>query len=322
LTGLAVALLLAAAGAAAAQGPGYVGDFRWEASSGTVLIGSRFEIKGVISFPEEWELRGLDAKDADTGHFELLQVQAGDRKFEGGLELRPVILHAAVFSLGEQTLPPLGWTLRGADGTIQTLRSPPLRVIVMPPRPGLRDTGDIRKIKGPFEPRVWPWAFALLLLFAAGAAAAYRYWRSRSIPVGTPAEATPVDHRTPEQAALDELDALLGLGLPAKEFYDRVSDIVRLYLEKTQGFPALSMTTTGLQRRLIWSQADPQARSLLKVLLSRCDLAKFARFMPKENERALDVEKAKKIVHRLTPDPDEGTEPAAVSGAGSKAGTP
>ncbi|HBL16781.1 MAG TPA: hypothetical protein DD417_08535, partial [Elusimicrobia bacterium] len=101
--------------------------------------------------------------------------------------------------------------------------------------------------------------------------------------------------------ALAEIDALLRMGLPVKEYYDRISDILRLYFERRYGISALSMTTYDLHRRLLQLQADPQARSWIKALFTRCDLAKFARLLPGEEETREDAESARRIVRQLAP---------------------
>ncbi len=170
---------------------------------------------------------------------------------------------------------------------------------VRPPRPGLSEKGKLRDIKGPFSPPTWPWAAALLAAAVLLAAAALWYSRSREkIKI---ASTEPVDTRPPEEIALADIEALPGEGLTIKDFYDRLSDILRLYLERRAGMSALSMTTHDLQRSMIHIQLDPKARSLTKALLDRCDLAKFARYTPAASEFARDCQTAREIVCILSP---------------------
>ncbi|OGR60992.1 MAG: hypothetical protein A2X36_05835 [Elusimicrobia bacterium GWA2_69_24] len=279
-----------------------VGRFEWAGTPESLLIGSSFTLRGLIEFPEEHELQGLDREGLDTGAFELLGTEIGEREFQDGLERRPVTVVVAAFALGNQTLPPLRWALRAPQAAAPAVTSPAVTVTVTPPAPGLRDTGDIRDIKGPYSPRLWPWVLALLAALGAAAWGGSALWRRARRPAGESAvPAAAPDLRSYEEIALAEIDALLRMGLPVKEYYDRISDILRLYFERRYGISALSMTTYDLHRRLLQLQADPQARSWIKALFTRCDLAKFARLLPGEEETREDAESARRIVRQLAP---------------------
>jgi hypothetical protein len=85
----------------------------------------------------------------------------------------------------------------------------------------------------------------------------------------------------PERWALGELDRIDGLALPAagafESYHTLLSDVVRRYLELRYGFPASEQTSAEILHTLTASDAvaEPQ-RALLRDLLARCDLAKFA----------------------------------------------
>lgn len=310
---LGLGLLGAALAPAGAQG------FQLATTSTTVLIGSPFEIIGTVDVPDgfsiskptqtsvgEWEI-------LDVG-FQTLTAKAGSAGPEGkGVNLT---LRAAVFALGQQTLPALDWPLKGPDGApAGALQSTPVEVTVSPPALGLRDTGDIRDIKPPLRPPMWAWTLLLMSLLGLAGWLLHRRLRSRTGP-GAEGGAEEEDRRTPEDIALDDLQALPSLGLPAKDFYDRLSDILRLYLERRHEIQALSMTTYDLQRRLIRAELDPKARSMLKTLLDRCDLAKFARYLPAEQEFGKDCESGRQIVRLLAPKAPEPPLAAAAPGPG------
>ncbi|TBR17298.1 hypothetical protein EPO15_17220 [bacterium] len=227
------------------------------------------------------------------GPFEVLSAEAGA---DGTVRVAVM-----VFALGRQPLPALKWT--GAAGEAA---SPALDLTVSPPPPNPSDTGDIRAIRGPYAARMGAWWGLLAALAAAAAYAAWRLTR-KAPPAETAAAAAPKDLRTPEERALDALEGLDGLGLSVKEFYDRLSDIVRAYLGERHGLEALKMTTYDLQRALIRGGFDPAARQLAKALLERCDLAKFAKWKPSDQEGRRDLEGAKKLVKLLAPAASEVT---------------
>ena len=201
-----------------------------------------------------------------------------------------------VFALGRQSLPALRWTTAAGE-----VESPALNLTVSPPPPNPSDTGDIREIRGPYAAHMGVW-WALLAAIAAGAA--FLAWKMTRKPVpaaDAAALAAPKDMRTPEERALDALEGLDGLGLSVKEFYDRLSDIVRGYLGERHSLDALRMTTYDLQRALIRGGFDPASRQLAKALLDRCDLAKFAKWKPSDQEGRRDLEGAKKLIKLWAP---------------------
>ena len=223
----------------------------------------------------------------------------------------PVRLKVAAFALGEQTLPALNWTLRAADGSSSILESPPVRLKITGPK--IEEGADIHDIAGPIDVRIWPWLLAAALAAIGLLAWAWRSWKRR-VPGQAAAGATPPDPRTYDEIALDELRALAGIDLPLKEYYDRISEILRLYLERRYELPALRMTSGDLHRRLRETQASVEARGMTRTLLERCDLVKFARYLPADDDRRKDVNSAGHIVV-LTRVPKPEPVPPASGGA-------
>lgn len=293
------ALLLVACAAA-----GRAEEFVLNPSSDTVLIGLPFELTGLARIPADAALAA--GEKPDTGAFELLAVELGKPSLGDGVKTIPVRVRAAAFGLGEQTLPPLPFSIARPDGfggrtELEPLRSGSVTLTVRPPQPSLTDKkGDIRPIRGPYSPARWPWLTAAAALLAAAGAAAYAWLRRRR--TAPAAAAPPPDPRTPEEIALEELERLPGSGLPVKELYDRLSDILRLYIRRRCAIDALAMTTGDLQRAMIRAATEPQARARTKALLERCDLAKFARFSPQDGEVQDDCKTAKEIVCLLSPE--------------------
>lgn len=286
---LLLALLWAPAGA---QG------WSWSPPPENAVVGTPLELSARAAAAAAGPLK--PAEGQALGAFEVLAAEASA---DGTVKVR-----AMVFALGRQTLPPLRWA--GAGGELQ---SPALDLTVSPPPPNPSDTGDIREIRGPYAARMGVWWGLLAALAAALAFAAWRLTR-KPAPEAAAAAAAPKDTRTPEERALDALEGLDGLGLSVKEFYDRLSDIVRAYLGERHGLDALRMTTYDLQRALIRGGFDPVARQLAKALLDRCDLAKFAKWKPSDQEGRRDLESAKKLVKLLAP--------AASEVSGDLAGLP
>ncbi len=134
---------------------------------------------------------------------------------------------------------------------------------------------DVRPLEIPALPGrgmpVWLWpalaagcGLVLVLIAFAGV-------RLLSRPRPTPAP-------TPEQRALEELAGLEGEASKGSEwFHTRLSDIVRRFLEEKYGLKAPRQTTAEfLASTQEATQLSDQQRELVRQLLERCDLAKFA----------------------------------------------
>ncbi len=106
-------------------------------------------------------------------------------------------------------------------------------------------------------------------------------------------------------AALEELEAVRTSNLMSEgktgEYFDRVSDCVRKYLGARYGFDGLESTTDEMQKTL--SRVRPAVRGLdtISRFLEECDLVKFARVVPTENDCLASLERGVTIVKNTTP---------------------
>ena len=140
----------------------------------------------------------------------------------------------------------------------------------------------IRDIKPPVAiPNIWEWICwgMIALVVVAIAYAAWRYWQKRrsQIPVEPPIPA--------HVRARQKLEEALSLIDRPKPFCILVSDTVRFYLEEQFDFRAPERTTEEFLREL--SATDllwPEQKESLGRFLESCDLVKFARYEPGENE--------------------------------------
>lgn len=141
---------------------------------------------------------------------------------------------------------------------------------------------DIRDIRPPVEianPWVWlGWALLVLALVAAGVLL-WRWWRRKKNVV---ALVPPVP---PHVRAKQRLASALALIGQPREFCIAVSDALRVYLEERFQFRAPERTTEEFLLDL--KKTDLLLRDQkesLEEFLTRCDLAKFAKYEPRELE--------------------------------------
>jgi hypothetical protein len=163
------------------------------------------------------------------------------------------------------------------------------------------EVSELRDISPPEElppapswgiPLTWTGpALALLLLLLS----CWAVWRRRAARDAT---------LSASQWALRELEAI---PLPTESsngvepFYTRVSDVVRRYLELRYQLPAPEQTTAEFLEALRRSpQLPPEQQKILRELLQRCDLVKFARAQPSREDCGQAAALARGFVQQTT----------------------
>jgi len=152
---------------------------------------------------------------------------------------------------------------------------------------------DIHDIKGlvPLPPEWW-WLW--LVLAAAVAAVTFWLWKRRQQSAASAFVAPPP---TPYEIAIRELQRLREENPPVQEFYTRLSDIVRQYLEGQMGLRAPERTTEEFLYEVSRDQSlSADHRELLGAFLQEADLVKFAKFQPGAEEMRRALEAAEKFV--------------------------
>jgi len=137
----------------------------------------------------------------------------------------------------------------------------------------MNPTNDIHDIKGLVPvPHNWWWLAAVVALLAL-AAIAWWLWKRRK-----PATVTmPAILPSAFELALAALQRLRQDSPPVEQFYTRLSDIVRQYIEGQFGLRAPERTT---EEFLAEATLPTQHMTLLSSFLQESDLVKFARLRP------------------------------------------
>ena len=161
---------------------------------------------------------------------------------------------------------------------------------------------DIRPLKLPVEIKgafpVIP--FIILVLLLGAAIAAFIYFRKRRRAKEEPL----VSPRTPEEIAMEELRILLEAKLTekgmVKEYYIRISDIVRKYIEGRYNVAALDKTTWELYQEMRLKNFKRAHADRIRDFLEDCDLVKFAKYIPTHKEIELAYTGAKEIIEETS----------------------
>jgi len=162
------------------------------------------------------------------------------------------------------------------------------------------DASDIRDIKGPisfpakvlFSIIVTLMALLLLAAVIKGVILAIKKTREKE-------EFIPP--KLPHEVAYERFEELKNKDLIAsgkiKEFYIELSDILRHYIEDRFGLRAPEMTTEEfLQKAKDTGKLKTAHKNILREFLFHCDLVKFAKYGPSEEEIESSFESSVKLV--------------------------
>ncbi len=172
---------------------------------------------------------------------------------------------------------------------------------------------DIRDIKPPIEiSDGWAWLWWSLIALAVVSAAflLWRWLKNRKTNIVLP---PPVPAHV---RARQKLEQALALIAQPKPFVIAVSDTARTYLEERFDFHAPERTTEEFLRELAGTKLLlPEQKESLGNFLGSCDLVKFAKYEPGENELRELHSSAVRLVEETEP-ADSGTGILPVSSDG------
>jgi hypothetical protein len=273
------------------------------------ILGTPLRLELEASYPEGFSLQ-LDTTSAQSDSFALLNISSEKKQAAGGRITEKMTLATLPLDMGISTFPSLAWTAVPESTVISTFSikafSPPIPMEISAAAVSGEDR-EIKDIRPPVRPFPWPLLLALLLL-AGAAGFALSVWR-RSQKTATITAHCPDDIRLPDIAALEDLSALIASGIweegRFREFYERLAEITRLYVEKSMGIPAPLMTTSDLIRQLRKTGRKLSGIGEAHSLLDACDMVKFAKLVPSTTEKERDCALLQKFVETTRPAPPE-----------------
>jgi len=292
-----------------------------------VRVGDEVRVRVQVNTPEGYEVRLPEA--GAFGDIEARPVATSPPlPAEQGLSWQCEFALLPAVS-GKLEIPPLevGYRQRSGDGASQpaeqVLSSGPLNIEVRSVLTSEDQPDKPRDITGtllpPALPRPW-WHYAILascmVLGVAGGVGAYhllRRWRSRPVP--------PI---LPEMWALRELTALEAPewqdAARRREYYYRLTEILRCYIERKFGLAAPEMTTEEFLLAVSRDrQALPYDADRLAALLSECDLVKYAGLLPGASVAAAALRSARAFVDATAAQAGARADGPAVRSVGGRA---
>jgi hypothetical protein len=187
----------------------------------------------------------------------------------------------SIYTTGTHVIPPVQVQYRQIDAVEwKTTESPQVPIQVNSLLTG--DDTDIKDLKALAVFATGAPRILLLFLVILGAGVlVWMLWYKRKKEVGPKAD----EIKPPHVIAYEELKRLKEMNLPekgqVKEYYTRLSDIVRHYIENRFSYRAPEMTTEEFMETVKKApELEKDEKKLLKDFLSSCDMVKFAKYGP------------------------------------------
>lgn len=272
-----------------------------DASPKTATVGDPIRIDFDIHVPKGYQVEVPKpvAKETDFSIFDFFpgpQLPESNKSQNSVRSFSPqageIIQHrarviVAIYKTGKFTFPSIPIKLKTADGKEVAAASPPvsieIRSVLTEKNPSLRDLKKQSEI--PETTRWLMWGIAALAVSLLCAISWY-IWRRRK---RKPAPLTPVQKQDLLAQAEMELHNLLQQGFPAKgrekQFYVLLSDIVKRILSAGFAIHTAEQTTSEIVASLYRSSVQkPEDRKNIESFLIRCDVVKFAKYIPSQDE--------------------------------------
>jgi hypothetical protein len=236
----------------------------------------------------------------DPGEFLVLNQKTVTR-YAGDTIVDSHSLKVAAFAPGELKLPPFIVTWQG-DTAVYASASDSIAVKVESVMPdSMKDINDLKpQVQYPNLLPIW----ILLGLIAAGGLAwlglrLYRRYRRIKLygaPLPDPwDEALNALERVPAREWLDAGQF--------KRYYYTLSEILKRYLTRRFGFPAIDQTTTEIARAM--KAAKTPEREGFGEFFRAADMVKYAKHLPLPADAAAAIERARELVTLTTPRTEE-----------------
>ncbi|MDE6175784.1 MAG: cell wall anchor protein, partial [Duncaniella sp.] len=146
------------------------------------------------------------------------------------------------------------------------------------------------------------WILAVIIVLAIGGFVFYMMKKKKN-PFAAPAP-KPVP---PYEKAIDELSRLRAEKLceqaKEKEFYTRLTDILRIYLNGRFGINAMEMTSTQIRRVLEANEETRLSKENMELVLETADFVKFAKVRPLPDDNVRAFNSAMQFVEDTKPRP-------------------
>jgi flagellin-like hook-associated protein FlgL len=284
-----------------------------EAHPAAATIGDPIRLQLDIEMPAGYHVE-IPKPVAKSGEFSILDFSSGllpapTDKAKGSTKSAPIrdgtMAHhktqitIAVYRTGKFAFPAIPFRIKTADGRDIPAESPPvdieIRSVLTEKNPNLKDLKKQAEI-----PEAVKWLLWISLIVSCGVLGALIWYflrRRRTRPVAL----TPAQTRDLLDVAESDLRQLLARGLPKsgdeKAYYVALSGIVKKILEAGYGIHTAEQTTSEIMESTR-NKTDLGTETSIRIesFLTRCDVVKFARYVPTSAEHETAAQSALEIL--------------------------
>jgi len=259
---------------------------RADVNKGFVTIGEHVQCTVLVRHSSAIRLLS-SIEFPNTRDFEIKVSRDISPKEEKGVMISGRQFEIAAYGLGEFVIEGIPIQYMSASGEQKEIRTNRLYITVESVDKSGKPKSDIRGIKGPADlpSTIGRWMLVLiflLLLAASGMILWKRFVHGKPL--------SPVDNvvLTPHEEAYQALRRLYDSSLiregRVKEYYIRLSEIIKRYLERRFEFSAVEKTTEEIVSDLRHIELDGAIRSAIRGFLDDTDIVKFAKYLPEPQE--------------------------------------
>ncbi len=242
--------------------------------------------------PEDYEASFPDFPSTEGSFAQTRTILPKVKLGKSGKVTRSKTYILEAFLAGNYTIAPLTVKFSGKDKQVTKISTETLTIKVnslLDANEKIPDIGQLAPVvEEPYGRNFYILIAVIILLVVAAIFLLVRYLRRRALKPPPP----PVPAHELARSALDKLLAanLLQRG-EIKLFHQRVSDILRNYIEKRFALRAPEQTTEEFLYELGHANAlRAEHKGLLHDFLTHCDLVKFAEHIPAEQDSLQTVE--------------------------------
>ncbi|MDE7025617.1 MAG: cell wall anchor protein [Paramuribaculum sp.] len=274
---------------------------------------TRLHVSVVGSLPDSCNVNVVDTAWSNVEIAGISEPKINDLGNNRKELLQDVIIQS--FDSGMYTLPPV-YFINGGE-TIASNR-PVLKVlpVAVDSMLTVHDYTDVVDIKRHFLDYFPDWVtdyglwILLALIVIGGSVFVYFKWLKKGkLPLVPTKKPVP-----PYQLAMEQLQLLHDEHLcekgEEKEYYTRLTDILRSYLDARFGINAMEMTSTQIRRCLRENAHTKMSEKYMSRILETADFVKFAKIRPLPEDNAGAYKSALQFVEdtKPMPEPDNNTD--------------
>ena len=277
----------------------------------TITIGDRIKYSIIIDRAEGLRIE-KPGEGLNLGMFEIKDYIFHEPEEKDGRIIERYDFTISVYDTGRFTIPafPIAYFPEDTGYVFKIIEAPSIDIFVQSVLAG-EEAKELKDIKPPiyipFNYMFWISIAAVIILAGAIGFLGYRLWKRHKEKgyIFTPPPPPKPAHEI-ALAALEELyqNDLLEKGA-YKEFFSRLSQIVRAYLEGRYFILALEETTSEIMRDIYDHIKEQNLLKDLENILTLSDLVKFAKYIPETDEinqakqEALDFVNNTKVVYEI-----------------------